>query len=276
MSAPNDSELEFGAIATLLQNHDDAEVLCERLTDEDFFSPKCRVIFRAAKAVIAAGGKSTDFHEITSHLQNHQGIGKDIQASELLRITYEYVVFIGIPGKVARLQELSRLRKLQFFAAELNRRITADPGGAFEFANESISKLAADKPPPPNKYAPLTPAQTRVSDRLKSEPPPAEFIVNIFGRPFLKKGIVSSIVGSGGIGKSYFANQFIYMMASGGSWGPFSAPKKLNTLYLSGEDDGDDLDRRAWPIGNGDFPGRLSNGFSGGPGWTSHGVWAEW
>ena len=44
------------------------------------------------------------------------------------------------------------------------------------------------------------------------------------------------------------------MMASGDSWGPFSTPKKLNTLYLSGEDDGDDLDRRVWPIGNGVFP----------------------
>ena len=97
-------------------------------------------------------------------------------------------------------------------------------------------------------FLPLTPQQTRVSGRLFSPPPMAEYILNIFGRPLIKKGIVFAIIGAGGSGKSFLTKKLLTIMASGEHWGPFSVPKKLNVLYLSGEDDLADIDRRLWDI----------------------------
>jgi hypothetical protein len=224
MIAPNDSELEFGAIATLLQNHADAAVLCEQLTEDDFFSPKCRVIFKAAKAVIAAGGKSTDFHEIMSHLQNHQGIGKDIQASELLRITCEYVVFIGIPGNVARLQELSRLRKLQFYAAEINRRITADPCGVFEYAKDAIQNMADGA----KASTSIDDVFIHVSDMKDS--PPEWLIKNV-----LEKNCLAELFGPVGSLKTFMAIDLGLCIASGAPFHGNRVKDPGPVLFIIGE-----------------------------------------
>jgi hypothetical protein len=224
MNAPNDSELEFGAIATLLQNHADAAVLCEQLTEDDFFSPKCRIIFRAAKSVIAAGGKSTDIHEITSHLQHHQGIGKDIQASELLRITYEYVVFIGIPGNVARLQELSRLRKLQFFATELNRRITADPCGVFEYAKEAIQNIADGA----GAGTSIDDVFIHVSD-MKDTPP--EWLIKYV----LEKNCLAELFGPVGSLKTFMAIDLGLCIASGAPFHRHRVKDPGPVLFIIGE-----------------------------------------
>ena len=111
---------------------------------------------------------------------------------------------------------------------------------------------------PDDKPKPLTPKETQVSGRLFAPPPMAEYILNVFGRPLIKRGIVFAIIGAGGSGKSFLTKKLLTMMASGESWGPFSVPKKLDVLYLSGEDDGDDLDRRLWDIQpDGKFPGGL-------------------
>jgi len=50
MITSNNSELELSCCATLLSYHDNAVILCEQLADDDFFSPKCRAVFRAGLA----------------------------------------------------------------------------------------------------------------------------------------------------------------------------------------------------------------------------------
>lgn len=93
-------------------------------------------------------------------------------------------------------------------------------------------------------------ADANVSKNLTCLPSPREYLVYCFGRGFLPKNIVAEICATGGTGKSIFALQFAHMMA-GGEKGfyPFSVagePKKV--LYLSLEDDQDELDRRLWAI----------------------------
>lgn len=101
--------------------------------------------------------------------------------------------------------------------------------------------------------APLTPTETQVCTRLKSEPPAAEFVMTCRGYPFLRKGIVSLIVASGGTGKTFFMLRLAAMMAKGTRWGCFEAEKPLKVLFLGAEDDQNELDRRLWAIGNGFF-----------------------
>ncbi len=141
MSAPNDLDLEFGCCSTILNSTEDATALCKEMQPDVFYSLKCSAIFRAASAVNNSGGNPTDLHEIKVHLQAQQGIGREIQLSELMRIRDEYPVFAGLSGPVARLQELSRLRKLQSFTSEVNRRITTNPDGVFDYATESLLSL---------------------------------------------------------------------------------------------------------------------------------------
>lgn len=123
---------------------------------------------------------------------------------------------------------------------------------------QSTGDTGESKNEKPPGFPPLTPKETRVAGRLLTPPPQAQYILYVFGRPLIKKGIVFAIIGAGGSGKSFLTKKILTLMASGEHWGPFSVPRKLNVLYLSGEDDLADIDRRLWDIRpDGQFPDGL-------------------
>jgi len=247
---PHDDDLEYGCLSSILNDSDSGAFFCLKLSVDDFFSQKCRVIFTAASSVLDSGGSTTDLATIGSQLKRLNGDAKNIRVSDLLKFRDEVPISIDIAGAEARLKELSRLRKIQEMSDEIQRRVISDPAGVIEYIQDTISNIGTES----EAFPPLHSSKTAVSGRLLSEPKQADFIVTAFGRPFLRRGVVGSLVAAGGTGKSFFILKFGMMLSAGGRWGPFAAPKALNILYISGEDDQVELDLRLWSIGNGDYP----------------------
>jgi hypothetical protein len=247
---PHDDDLEYGCLSSILNDPDIGSFFCLKLSADDFFSPKCRVIFMAASSVQDSGGSTTDLTTIGSKLSQLNGVAKNIRVTELLRIQHEIPVCIDVAGAEARLKELSRQRKIQELGAEIQRRVISDPAGVAGFIQDRLSNIGTES----DAFPPLTPLQTALSGRLKSRPDPADFIVSVFGRPFLRRGVVGSLVAAGGTGKSFFILRFGMMLAAGCRWGPFTSANKLNVLYISGEDDQLVVDQRSWEVGEGIFP----------------------
>lgn len=79
------------------------------------------------------------------------------------------------------------------------------------------------------------------SDLLASPPPPREWII----KNFLPSKIVAAIIAPGGAGKSYLAMHIAVTAASGSSlFSKFRATKPSKVVFISGEDDKIELQRR--------------------------------
>ncbi|MBU0513662.1 MAG: AAA family ATPase [Proteobacteria bacterium] len=92
--------------------------------------------------------------------------------------------------------------------------------------------------------APLTPAETGVAQRLTTEPPPREYIIE----DLLPARIVGALIAMGGLGKSYFLLLLAFALALGAKvFGrTISRPRKV--LYLGGEDSAAEVWRRLYAV----------------------------
>ena len=110
----------------------------------------------------------------------------------------------------------------------------------------------------PKKSAlPLIPELTLVKGRLTTEPPEPRALLTYNEKPLLIRGVIGGLMATGGTGKSFFLLQLAYAMADGGNFGPLRAQEPLKVLVLAGEDPQEEVDRRLWKIGAGDFPDGL-------------------
>lgn len=87
------------------------------------------------------------------------------------------------------------------------------------------------------KHFTLIPA----SDLLASQPPKREWVI----QEFLPNRIVGSIIAAGGTGKSFLAMHIAVSVASGSSlFGKYLPTEPRNVVFISGEDDSSELQRR--------------------------------
>ena len=105
--------------------------------------------------------------------------------------------------------------------------------------------------------APLSSAGSRVKGRLIARPRPLDFLFRYNEQGLIPKGVVGVLAATGGTGKTFFLLSLAMAGAAGGNFGPINAPRPINTLVVCGEDTQDELDRRLWDIGKGQFPDLL-------------------
>ena len=99
-------------------------------------------------------------------------------------------------------------------------------------AAQEASSLRANK-----KSFNLIPA----ASLLATEPPKREWVI----QDFLPRKIVSSIIAAGGTGKSFLAMHIAVSVASGSSlFGRFQPTRPMKVIFISGEDDCPELQRR--------------------------------
>lgn len=113
------------------------------------------------------------------------------------------------------------------------------------------------KPWEKQAFPPLLAQNTKVTGRLIVRPAPIEFIAKYDNQGLIPRGIVGVVTATGGTGKSFFLLQLAYALAGGYGIGPVRAVKPTPVLYVAGEDAQDEIDRRLWNIGNGQFPAEL-------------------
>ena len=181
MSLVNDSELGGGACATMLfKDDEDARIILEQVSSDEMPTLKSEAIHRATKTVVDSGGSSTDLHAIRAQLQLQQGVGKEILVSDLMKIIQDIPVFRDMTASIARIKELSRLRKLQELGAEIQRRVSSDPEGVTAYIQDTISDIGTGS----EAFQPLHPSKTAYTGRLLCKPEQAVFIVTILAGHF--------------------------------------------------------------------------------------------
>jgi hypothetical protein len=85
------------------------------------------------------------------------------------------------------------------------------------------------------------------SQFLASEPPKREYVID----NLIPKKIVATIIAAGGTGKSFLAMHFAVSAASGSSlFGKFLPSKPNKVVFISGEDDSSELQRRLHKVVN--------------------------
>jgi RecA-family ATPase len=250
---PHDPDLEMACCTTLLNCMDDAAILCEKLSQEDFYSPKCRAIFRAVKDSVESGGFSTDLNGIKARLQSQHGIGKEIQISELMRVRDEIPIFMDIAGSVARLQEFSRLRNIQKVGVEIIRRAGAcdDPAEIINFFNESIGA----EPGTSKRGSKISPADLPALTARRfmfSEPLPIKWLL----LNSLQCGVVGLLVANSGVGKSFFILHMVIsiILKTPLFSGIFHSETSGSVFLLAGEDSEDAIHHRLLSIVRAMYP----------------------
>ena len=107
-------------------------------------------------------------------------------------------------------------------------------------------------------FPPASDETTILLNRIITRPPPREFILNIYGKGLLPKGIVGVITATGGVGKSFFMMGLANCIAGGSPMGPITTVRPAKVLMIAGEDDEDEIIRRLWDIADGgNFPPNL-------------------
>ncbi len=104
------------------------------------------------------------------------------------------------------------------------------------------------------EFPPFCPSQTLIHGSIIKEPPEAEPILTYNGATVLTRKIVGEIAAEGGTGKTMLLLQLAHAIASGGTLGPLRSAGNFKVLMLCGEDPQDEINRRLWRIGKGDFP----------------------
>jgi len=122
--------------------------------------------------------------------------------------------------------------------------------GGIELVRQQINGGFAET----GKLPPLTESWSKVRGRLKARPKPINFIFKFNNQGLIPEGVVGVLTATGGTGKTFFLLSLAMAGASGGNFGPINAPKPIKTLVIVGEDTQDELDRRLWDIGKGNFP----------------------
>lgn len=117
-----------------------------------------------------------------------------------------------------------------------------------------LVKEQASAPTQRGKLPPLTDFGTKVGGRLKARPKPLEFIFKFNDQGLIPRGVLGALTATGGTGKTFWLLSLAMAGATGGNFGPINAPRALKTLVIVGEDTQDELDRRLWDIGKGQFP----------------------
>ena len=93
---------------------------------------------------------------------------------------------------------------------------------------------------------------------LATQPPKREYVIN----ELIPKKIVATIIAAGGSGKSFLAMHIAASAASGSSlFGKFLPSKPTKVVFISGEDDSSELQRRLHKVVNG-MPPNVKNAVS--------------
>ncbi len=164
------------------------------------------------------------------------GITKATKAAKLISAKMVFPVFDGLEGGDDPARKLTDFNDL------------AAAGGI------ELVTLQAKAPAQRGRLLPLTSIGSKVSGRLRARPAPLEFIFKFNDQGLIPRGVLGVLTATGGTGKTFFLLSLAMAGASGGNFGPINAPRPLKTLIIVGEDTQDELDRRLWDIGRGQFP----------------------
>ena len=117
------------------------------------------------------------------------------------------------------------------------------PGPGPRQADENLNTWRPAETPAPDADEIDPPSDARIIGEFHGDPPPRRWLVD----DWIVQGVVNSLYGAGGTGKSLLALQLAASTALGQPW--LGLPTKPGrTLFVSCEDDAEEVHRRLWAI----------------------------
>jgi hypothetical protein len=253
---PCDEEAEQAVLGAILLRPSVLDQVSPILQVEDFYRTGHCIIFQAMRD-LAGEGKPVDLVTVTERIRNRNQL-EEVGGPVFLAELSEHVGTAANAHHYARsVWEKSQIRKVHAKVVQILREnpngnleefLTWTQSQIFEVTEPALSRISSNRfPPLSSSTIPL------VSDYLKIEPPPREYLFE----GVLPAGIVGGLVAVGGTGKGNLIINLGLSLATGQKAGPLKPARKFKVLYVVDEDHQDELHRRVhaagrvlWPDGS--------------------------
>lgn len=252
--APNSKESEMMVLGCMLTNGYYLEFSSEALSKEDFYYTEHQEIFNELKELYRKN-KPADVHIICESLKDKDKLKKIGGPAYITTLAQYAGTSAHIEEYCALVEEKSIRRKLISLSQDMEKRALNDEEET-NILNEVSDKLKKiEQRKSIKKKFPILFLDKHESNFLLTEPPAKPMLLEYSddnGTPigFLPKGIVSMLVGAGGVGKTHLLSQLAISVATGIPWlDTFTTTKycgegKKGSVFIGlGENHYDDIHR---------------------------------
>jgi replicative DNA helicase len=248
---PNSKESEMIVLGCMLKDEDSLNIASNALDIQDFYCSEHRIIFQELKA-----SRKNDTHLIGNELKN-KGKLKDIKdiINYLMGLSDYSGTSAHIEAYVDELKKISRQRQLAYLGQEITNRALnkEDPSKIIIELEEKIKQIEKNKNT--KEKFPIRFLDQLDNNFLLTQPTEKQMLLEYADesgnrKGFLPKGIVSMLVGAGGVGKTHLLAQLAISVATGTPWLDTFNPtihcgegNKGNVFFGLGENQDDDIHR---------------------------------
>jgi hypothetical protein len=244
-------EAEQSVLGAIILRPEALDQVADLLTPQDFYREDHRLIYQTMLD-LRHREAPVDLVTVTENLKDLGQLEK-VGGPVFLASLNEHVgTAANAPYYAKLVWEKAQIRKLR---AKANEILTQDPDGNLsEYLTWAESQiLEVTQEAHRDLFPPLKGnTQPPISEVIKNPPPPRDYLLE----NVLPAQIVAGVIAVGGTGKGYFIIMFGLSLATGREIGLLKPSKNFKVVYLSGEDDQKELERRVhataqllWPEG---------------------------
>jgi replicative DNA helicase len=245
-------EAEQSVLGAILVRPEVLDRVADLLIPKDFYRQAHARIYQAMLD-LHSRGEPVDLVTVTALLKERghlEGVGGPVF---LAGLSEEVGFAVNARHYAEVVWRKSQIRKVRTKAAQI---LNQNPDGNLEeyltYVESQILEVTQPALNRANSFLPLDGTVTPVSEWLKNPPPARDYLIS----EILATGIVGGIIAVGGTGKGFFNIMMGLSLATGQNIGPLEPVRKFKVLYLAGEDDQDEVNRRTisavealWPDG---------------------------
>lgn len=253
---PHSLEAEREVLCAVFIDPTQAELVLHQLTPAAFYVERHQFVFAAVRDLFERG-VAIDLVTVQQALKDRgqyeraggaRTLGELIDRSGTVTNLEHYIAIVRDKARLRRVIDESRAIEAEALGD------VADVDAFVTYAGKRLERAFVDVAKPPELISLTTLAQRkdRGEDWFGTEPPEARLLFRHDGKPFMRTGRVSALVGKGGVGKSYAFLDLCFAVASGGLWlGTYQCEQRGKVLSAFGEEDDPEQRRRLHKVARG-------------------------
>lgn len=226
-------EAEQATLAAVMQDNSLLGTICAGLAPDDFAEPLHQRLFEAIAGLHGQGKAATPV-TLWPTFAKDAALAEVGGTAYLATLTANFTAIASAAPNTAHLKELATRRRLAGIAQSVAQSL-ADPAqdlsAALSYLDDARKQAAAGN-------APLQ--AVCMASLAGVEVPPRQWVV----KGWLPANAVTYVGGPGGVGKSLLVQQWLTAISLGESWMGMETMAQVPTLYVTCEDEADEVARR--------------------------------